>query len=222
MPIDIPLSCTCGAITGCVRGVTRANARRLSCLCDDCQAYAHYLGRTGDILDAHGGTDLSYATQARVEVSTGSELLAGVRLYAKGILRVYASCCRTPVAHVPSPKLAFVGIPHLFMRRGPRSETRDEMLGPLVHRLQGRFSQGEMPSGAHPGTPFGLWAAATLSVLWDSLCGRQTPSAFHDARSGEPVVQPTVLSAAELARLRGDAISAAAFRAGRRVPAGCT
>jgi hypothetical protein len=32
---------------------------------------------------------------------------------------------------------------------------------------------------------------------------RQTPSAFHHARSGKAVVQPTLLSAAELARLRG-------------------
>ena len=204
VPIDIPLSCTCGAITGCVHGVTPRNSRRLSCMCDDCQAYAQYLGRTGDILDAHGGTDLSYATQARVEMSTGRELLAAVRLHAKGILRVYASCCKTPVAHVPSPKLAFVGIPHLFMQRGPRGETRDEMLGPLVHRLQARFCRGEMPSGAHPGTPVGLLAAATLTVVWESLCGRQKPSTFHHAQSGEPIVQPTVLSAPELARLRGD------------------
>jgi hypothetical protein len=32
------------------------------------------------------------------------------------ILRVYTACCGTPVAHVPSAKMAFVGIPHLFMR----------------------------------------------------------------------------------------------------------
>jgi hypothetical protein len=209
VPLDVPLSCTCGIVTGCVHGVTWANARRLSCMCDDCQVYAHYLGRAGELLDAHGGTDLSYATQARLNVGTGRELLAGVRLSANGILRVYASCCRTPVAHVPSAKMAFVGIPHLFMRSGPRGATRDDLLGPLVHRLQARFCRGETPIGAYPGTPFGLRALATVDVVWDSLCGRHRPSAFHEPRSGEPAVPTTVLSSAELARLRQALVSSA-------------
>lgn len=218
--LDIPLSCTCGAVTGIARGVTWANARRLSCMCDDCQVYARYLGRAGEILDEHGGTDLSYATQARVEILTGRERLAAVRLYAKGILRVYAGCCRTPVAHVPSANMAFIGIPHLFMRHGPRGETRDELLGPLVHRLQAKFCRGTPPSGAHPGTPVGLWAAATLSVVWNSLRGRQRPSAFHEERSERPLVIPTVLSAAELDRLRG--ASGKLFQVQRRAPLGCS
>src|SRR5688572_9314938 len=118
MPFDVPLECICGTVAGVVRGVTPANANRLSCMCDDCQIYAHYLRRADVILDSHGGTDLSYATQARISILKGREQLQTVRLSATGILRVYAGCCRTPVAHVPSPKLAFVGIPHLFMDHG--------------------------------------------------------------------------------------------------------
>src|SRR5688572_11419007 len=81
MPIDVPVSCTCGAVAGFVRGVTPVNSRRLSCMCDDCQVYAEYLGRADEILDRHGGTDLSYATQNRVQVVEGHEQLRGVRLY---------------------------------------------------------------------------------------------------------------------------------------------
>jgi len=98
--------------------------------------------------------------------------------------------------------MAFVGIPHLFMRYGPRGETRDALLGPLVHRIQARFGQGAIPSGAHRGTPIGLWAGATVSVAWDSLCGRQRPSAFHDVQTGAPLMKTTVLSPAELTQLR--------------------
>ncbi|HWO09842.1 MAG TPA: DUF6151 family protein [Polyangiaceae bacterium] len=222
MPLDVPLSCTCGAVTGVVRGVTWANAQRLSCMCDDCQAYAHYLGRAHEILDAHGGTDLSYATQKRIELLTGSEQLRAVRLYPTGLLRVYAGCCRTPVAHVPSAKLAFVGIVHSFMQRGPDGETRDAMLGPLVHRLQGRYCRGEMPAGAHRGTPVALQAKATVRVLWDSVRGQHRPSAFHHARSNEPTVTPTVLSPAELDGLRGGHAAGAELPGGRRAPLGCS
>ena len=222
MPLDIPLSCTCRAVTGLVRGVTWANSRRLSCMCDDCQVYAEYLGRAHELLDAHGGTELSYATQSRVEIATGRERLRAVRLYAKGILRVYAECCNTPVAHVPSATMAFVGIPHLFMRGGPGGLTRDAVLGPRVYRFQARYCRGAMPEGSHPATPLGPAARAMLSVAWDSLCGRHRPSAFHDAASGEPLMPVTVLSSTEWARLRGRWASVAELSAPPGVPHGCS
>lgn len=222
MPFDVPVSCTCNAVAGIVRGVTWANSRRLSCMCDDCQVYAQYLGRDLEILDAHGGTDLSYATQNRVEILSGREHLRAVRLYPTGILRVYSECCRTPVAHVPSPKIAFVGIPHLFMRQGPDGVTRDVMLGPLVHRFQGRYSRGEMPKGAHRGTPAAPWAKAMVQVAWDSIRGRQEPSAFHQTSSGEPAVPLTVLRSTDLDRLRGRSAPVAELPTHPRLPQGCS
>jgi hypothetical protein len=222
MSIDVPVSCTCGAVAGIVRGVTPANSRRLSCMCDDCQVYAQYLGRADEILDRHGGTDLSYATQNRVEVVAGREQLRGVRLYPAGILRVYTACCRTPVAHVPSAKMAFVGIPHLFMRAGPAGITRDAVLGPLVLRLQGRYCRGELPEGAHSGTPAGAWAKAMVQVAWDSMRGRQRPSAFHEARSNLPAVPMTVLSANDLQWLRGQGLQGPALPARSELPQGCS
>lgn len=202
MPIDAPLECTCGAVAGVVRGVTPANANRLSCMCDDCQVYAHYLRRADAILDPHGGTDFSYATQARTLILKGREHFRAVRLSATGLLRVYAGCCRTPIAHVPSAKLAFVGITHLFMRLGPGLPSRDEILGPLVHRLQGRYCRGELPEGAHLGTPLNLQIKGLGRVLWDTVRGQRAPSPFHEGPSSTPVVVPTVLSSTELEHLR--------------------
>jgi hypothetical protein len=221
MSLDVPVACTCGAITGVVRGVTAANSRRLACICDDCQVYAHYLRRAGEILDAHGGTDLSYATQNRVAIWTGRDRLRAVQLRETGMLRVYAGCCRTPVAHVPSPKIAFVGIPHLFMRCGADGESRDAILGPLVRRFQARYCQGEMPDGAHPGTPLGPWAKAMMRVAWDTACHRQQPSPFHESGSNTPAMVSTVLSLSELEEVRDDL---GHLRAPRdlRIPLGCS
>jgi hypothetical protein len=202
MPFDVPLACICGAVAGVVRDVTPANGNRLSCMCDDCQVYAHYLGRADEILDPHGGTDLSYATQARVSILKGREQLQAVRLSEAGILRVYAGCCRTPVAHVPSPRVAFVGLPHLFMDHGPGSRARDDVLGPLVHRLQGRYCRGELPEGAHAGTPLSLAVRGLTRMLWDSVRGQQTPSPFHEGKAHTPVAIPKVLSRTETELLR--------------------
>ena len=221
MSVDVPVACTCGAVTGVVRGVTAASSRRLACMCDDCQVYARYLRRSGEILDTHGGTDLSYATQSRVSISTGRDHLRAVQLRETGMLRVYAGCCRTPVAHVPSPKIAFVGIPHLFMRCGAGPESRDAILGPLVRRFQGRYCRGEMPEGAHPGTPLGPWARAMMSVAWDTACHRERPSPFHETGSRAPVMVPTVLSASELEELRSH-LEHLEAPIGARVRQGCS
>jgi hypothetical protein len=220
MPADVAVACTCGLVTGVVRGVSAANSRRLACMCDDCQVYAHYLGRADEILDPHGGTDLSYATQNRVSISTGRDRLRAVRLYETGVLRVYAGCCRTPVAHLPSPKIAFVGIPHLFLRCGAGGQSRDAILGPLVHRLQGRYCRGELPKGAHSGTPLGLWTRAMVRVAWDTACNRQQPSPFHEAGSYSPVVVPELLSSGELEGLRAH-LERRNSRASPGVPLGC-
>jgi Family of unknown function (DUF6151) len=190
-------------------------------MCDDCQVYAEYLGRADEILDRHGGTDVSYATQDRVELASGREHLRGLRLYPAGILRVYTACCLTPVAHVPSPKLAFVGIPHLFMRSTTAGITRDTVLGPLVLRLQARYCRGEMPEGAHWGTPAGPWAKAMVQVAWDSIRGRQRPSAFHEATSSLPAVPVTVLSENDLQRLRKKAIHGKLLPTQGRPTQGC-
>lgn len=168
-------------------------------MCDDCQSYAHFLGSADTLLDAHGGTELSYATQSRVTIERGLERLQAVKLSEKGMLRFHASCCRTPVANVPHPKMAFVGIPRPFMQHD--AVLRDEVLGQLCRRFQGRFGRGELPKGAHLGTPVFPWLAAMIAVTWDSLTGKHSPSPFHDA-SGNPVVAPRTLTPTEREALR--------------------
>src|SRR5689334_2599343 len=64
-------------------------------------------------------------------------------------------------------------------------------------------------------------SGAMVQVAWDSLGGRQKPSAFHESPSGEPAMPLTVLSSAELARLRGGSTLVAAPTQ-RALPQGCS
>ena len=216
------LACTCGTVAGSVRNITPRNSWRLSCMCDDCQLYAHCLGRTSAILDRHGGTELSYTTQCRIALTAGQDQLRAVRLYRTGILRVYADCCRTPIAHIPSPHFAFVALVHTCMHT-EAGESRDMTLGPLVHRLQARYCRGEMPDGAHPGTPVSLSARAMLSVLQDTWRREHRPSPFHEPTSATPTMPTRVLTPLELQALRAELPTRRATTPTARVrPAGCS
>lgn len=216
------LACTCGTVAGTVRNVTPKSSWRLSCMCDDCQVYAHFLGRSSAILDPHGGTELSYTTQGRIALTAGQDQLRAVRLYRTGILRVYADCCRTPIAHVPSPHFAFVALVHTCMHTSEAGESRDTALGPLVHRLQARYCRGKMPDGAHPGTPVGLRARALLSVLRDTWRGEHRPSPFHEPTSATPTMPTRLLTPLELQALRAELPSRPAAPTARLRPVGCS
>ncbi|MFT3921551.1 MAG: DUF6151 family protein [Myxococcales bacterium] len=202
MALDIPLRCACGAIRGQVDGVTPSNARRLSCMCRDCQAFAHYLGCADSLLDAYGGTDISYATPRQVKLHTGIEQLRCVRLSAEGLLRWYAGCCRTPIANtLPARRIAFVALPHLALDCAALGQPRDSVLGPLTRRFEAGSARSTPPAGAHQGTPFAAKASFLAVLLRDSLIGRAQPTPFLDERTRQPVVEPMVLDAATRAAL---------------------
>ena len=55
---------------------------RVVCYCDDCQAFAHQLGRA-DLLNAQGGTDIVQVAPASLTFVKGQEHIAGVRLTPK-------------------------------------------------------------------------------------------------------------------------------------------
>ena len=117
-----------------------------------------------------------------------------------------------------------VGLPRLalrFRRRGSEGgASRDASLGPLALRLQGRVCRGEMPEGAHAGTPAWPAVKALSRVLWDTIRGRNTPSPFHEPASRSAFVTPTVLSPAEVEELRGP-LAHLPPALGAAEPAGC-
>lgn len=123
--MDHPLQCTCGTLKGTVSELRRVNRVK------DCQAFAHFLGRTPDILDAKGGTDVIQTLPANVTLTAGQDVLACMRLSEKGLLRWYTKCCNTPIGNtLVDYKISFIGLIHTCVDSSNRS--LDESFGPLL------------------------------------------------------------------------------------------
>ncbi len=199
MTVDVPIRCSCGTLRGVARGVSSQNGNRLVCYCDDCQSFAHFLGRADQVLDAHGGTDIFQTTPAHLEISEGADRLACMRLTAGGLLRWYADCCKTPIGNTPnSRRVPFVGVVHSCMDHAADTRSRDDALGAIRARVNGRFAKGDLSRlDAHPKAPASMLRLVPLILLaW--LRGESSPSPFFDAQTGKPRVEPRILSEAEL------------------------
>jgi hypothetical protein len=191
-----PLSCACGALQGELSEPLRGN--RAVCYCDDCQAFARWLGRD-DILDQWGGTDVFQVAPAKVRLTAGLDHLQLVRLSPKGLLRWYAGCCRTPVGNMLSnPRSPFVGLIHTFMDHKKDGAPRDARIGPPVGHIQGRFAVGGCPPHAHPSAGVGVIAKSVWFLLGNAVTGGHRPTPFFDD-AGRPVRDARVLTKDERA-----------------------
>src|SRR5690349_22143392 len=98
-----PLQCECGKIKGVLNDPRSAN--HVVCYCNDCQAFAHVLGKAEQVLDQHGGSEIFQVLPKNLTFTQGIESLASLRLTDKGLIRWYASCCRTPIGNtLATPK----------------------------------------------------------------------------------------------------------------------
>jgi hypothetical protein len=189
------LRCQCGAIRGYV--ALPAKTVRAICYCRDCQAFARYLARAGDVLDEHGGTDIVATAPSHVRFEQGLDALACMSLSATGILGWYASCCRTPFGNTPSDrKTHYVGLVHNCLAEQPLNAS----FGPARIRLNTKSARGSV--GATPVSTvlailklIGLIVPAGLTRQYDD-------NPFFDPVSGGPIKQPRVLSEAEASALK--------------------
>jgi hypothetical protein len=192
MPADVPVRCACGAVRGVARGLSPSRGHRVVCYCDDCQAFAHFLGGGEAILDPHGGTDIFQTSSGRLEIDPAQSSVACVRLTPRGPLRWYASCCRTPIANTPpSPQIPFAGLIHSALDFAAIGRSRDEVLGPVRTRIYARFATGDRRRlDAHEGAPLRLFARVLPIALAARLRGDDSP--FFDAATREPIAAPVV------------------------------
>jgi len=197
MTILHPIQCRCGAVRGGIHGEGIHN--RVVCYCADCRAFARYLGRAADVLDAQGGTEVVAITQSRLGFTEGADRLATVRLSEKGMIRWYASCCNTPIGNTTAdPKVGFIGVIHACLDRS----RMDADFGSKVAMVNTATALGE-PKPVQRGLPRAIWLFIRI-VLGARLGGSYRNSPLFDA-AGSPRAVPTILSAQELAKLKVDA-----------------
>lgn len=199
MATQVPLRCRCGHVRGVVTDVSPASGNRIVCYCDDCQAFARHLGRP-DVMNAAGGTDIFQVAPARVRITEGADELRCVRLSDKGLFRWYAGCCKTPVANT-LPRVPFVGLvgPIIDLASDRDGRTRDEVLGPSLGAIHGRYAKGGVPAGAHAKVSLGIIGRCARVFAGWALAGLGQPSPFFEKGTRAPRAEVHVLTPAERA-----------------------
>lgn len=192
-PTSHAIRCRCGTLRGHV--VLPATTSRALCYCKDCQAFARWLGREGDVLDAQAGTDIVATMPSHVRFDGGLEALACMSLSAKGLFRWYASCCRTPIGNTPrDPRIHYVGL-----IRSALAAPLEPSFGPATLRLNTGSARGKVAA-----TPVALFFAMLkllTAMVPARLRGRWHDNPFFDPSSGRPVRAPQVLGTADRANV---------------------
>jgi hypothetical protein len=192
-----PLQCRCGTVKGYLSHTTAVN--RCMCYCRDCQAFAHFLGKADEILDAQGGTDVVQTRPANLTFTHGQNALACMRLTPKGLLRWYTACCNTPIGNtVANYRMPFVGLVHSCLEgTGP---SLDQSFGPVRARVNTKSAKGEVPSGS--GGMMSAILPFIALVARPLVDGSYKRTPFFSADTGAPIATPKVLSRGERDRLK--------------------
>lgn len=189
---DRKIQCQCGHLEGTLSAA--ASGTRLTCYCQDCQAYAHALGAARHVLDRFGGTDVVTTLQQHVRITKGADALACLSLSEQGMLRWYASCCNTPIGNTTrDPKLSFVALAHNCL--GDALETE---FGADSTQVNTTSAKGKVASSAVSQ----LFSTARIigSVLKARANGSWKQSPFFRPGTLKPVAKPRVLSSEERTR----------------------
>jgi hypothetical protein len=198
MNIQAELRCRCGEVRAVVRDPSPKTVNRVICYCDDCQAFAHQLGRA-DLLDVHGGTDVVQVAPASLTFVQGQDKIAALRLSPKGLFRWHARCCNTPVGNTLTPSVPFVGVvAQAFETHG---QNPDALFGRPVGTNLGKFAIGDV-QGKTKGVSLSLLLRVLRLVLGWRLTGKTWPHPFFERDSGAPRYPVIVLSREQRDALR--------------------
>jgi hypothetical protein len=191
-----PLRCTCGAVRGAVEHERLAS--HSICYCRDCQAFARFLGREADLLDARGGCENIQALPKDVTFREGVQHLACVRLSDTGLLRWYAACCNTPIGNTTATsKLPFVGLARACLES--TSPTVAASFGTVRHCTYVGGARGQPRPKPFGGPGLLLWLIRNR--LRARFTGGFDVNPFFDTATDRPIVPPKVLSPVERERL---------------------
>lgn len=192
--MKMQLRCRCGVVRGemeTARAYTRA-----TCYCKDCRAFARFLAVPG-VLDAGGGTDVVAIAPAAVRFTSGSEHVASMSLSPKGLLRWYASCCRTPLGNTPrDTKLPYVGMVTTCFDSA--AQAVDATFGPR-NRIVLNTRSATAPVRSTP-LAFAMGGLRILAGIIGARLRRERASPFFDG-AGRPLREPEVISRERRAEL---------------------
>lgn len=161
---------------------------RVTCYCDDCQAFAHQLGRA-DLLNENGGSDIVQVAPAVLSFTKGQDRIVGLRLTPKGLHRWYAKCCNTPVGNTMGPAVPFVGLfAQIF-----DVPVVDDVIGAPTGAILGKYAIGEAPAGSS-GISLRLMLAAIGKVIGWRFGGKTWPHPFFARETRAAIYPVTVIS----------------------------
>jgi hypothetical protein len=194
--MNLPLRCRCGTLSGYVSHPEKVS--RGVCYCKDCQAFAHFLGKTDDILDEMGGTDVVATLPKYVSFTQGFNALACMSLTDQGMLRWYASCCNTPIGNTPRNfKTSHVGLIHTCLE--DPAKTLEGSFGPVRMRVNTKHAKGKpKPMPVSTVTSILRFMGSLIRARLD---GSYKSTPFFTLDRGTPVVPPKVLTSSELERI---------------------
>ncbi|OUR93771.1 hypothetical protein A9Q84_18850 [Halobacteriovorax marinus] len=198
----IPLKCTCGKIQGIAKNITPKAGNHIVCMCVDCQAFAHYLGKSKESLDENGGTHIFQITPKQVEVTVGREHLKCMQMSPKGLKRWYADCCKMPIANTLSFKISFVGLFTTFIDFENTELSKDELLGPIICRGMGKYGKGKLPDDTHQKFPIILIFKMIKTILIGKVIKSYLPNTFFNKETGNAITKEIILSKKEREKLK--------------------
>jgi hypothetical protein len=193
---QIELRCRCGEVRGIITNASARTVNRLICYCDDCQAFAHHLGRA-DMLDEKGGSDIVQVAPATFRFTTGDDRIAGLRLSPKGLYCWHTTCCNTPMGNTMGPGVPFVGL------LAPTFDVPwpDAIVGAPTGALLGKFAIGEPPAGS-TNTNLLILIRAIARIFGWKFSGKTWPHPLFSRETRAPIHPVTVLSKEQREALR--------------------
>lgn len=192
-PQILDFKCECGAIHAALHDASPQSGRRLICHCNDCQAFAHYLGKEKLMLDDHAGTHVYQTDSSQFEITKGQDKLACVTVTGGPLLRWYCKDCQTPIANtLSSTRFPFLS---LILSGFDRGKT-DALLGRDAEHVaveSGAGDLGKIKTAGMAGMLFKLLVRTVKALFNPDL--KKSP--LFDSDTGKPVATPKKLEPAE-------------------------